>query len=194
MELDAPVPLTEDAPIVRLVNAILSQAIEDRASDVHIEPGAERLRVRFRIDGVLHDTSEAPLSVHRSVMSRLKIMAGIDITQTRLPQDGRFSVNHQGQPVDIRMATLPTASGEAAIMRLLDQRSALMELSALGFEPEQLARYESVFRLPQGAIIVERSDRVGEDLHALRDGRRDQRPRGRHHLGRGSRRVPDSTA
>jgi type IV pilus assembly protein PilB len=153
-ELTAPVAVTEDAPIVRLVNAILSQAIEDRASVIHLEPGATRLRVRFRVDGVLHDASEAPLSVHRAVTSRLKIMAGIDITQTRLPQDGRFSVNHNGEPVDIRMATLPTAYGEAAVLRLLDQRTGVIRLGALGFEADQLERYEAAFRMPQGAILA----------------------------------------
>ncbi len=148
------VAVTEDVPIVRLVNAILAQAADDRASDIHIEPGADRLRVRFRVDGVLHDASEAPLSLHRAAISRIKIMAGIDITQTRLPQDGRFSVSHNGRTIDIRMATLPTAHGEAAVLRLLDQSNGVMKLEALGFAPHELERFQDAFRKPQGAILT----------------------------------------
>lgn len=148
------VAVSEDVPIVRLVNAILAQAVDDRASDVHLEPGSDRLRVRFRVDGVLHDASEAPLSVHRSAISRIKIMAGIDITQTRLPQDGRFSVMHNGRKIDVRMATLPTANGEAAVLRLLDQSTGVMKLEALGFEPRELERFQAAYRKPQGAILT----------------------------------------
>jgi type IV pilus assembly protein PilB len=146
--------VAEDAPIIRMVNAILAKAVAERASDVHLEPTLDRLRVRFRVDGVLHDTSEAPLTVHRPAISRLKIMAGIDIAKTRLPQDGRFSATVNDRQVDVRMATLPTACGEAAILRMLDKTSGVIELAALGFTSHELERYRAAFSTSQGAIIT----------------------------------------
>jgi type IV pilus assembly protein PilB len=145
---------SEEAPIIRMVNAILAQAVAERASDVHLEPTPTRLRVRLRVDGVLHDTSDAPLGVHRPVVSRLKIMAGIDIARTRLPQDGRFSVTVNDRQVDVRMATLPTAFGEAAILRLLDKSGGIIELGAMGLTDEELARYRSLFNASQGVIMT----------------------------------------
>ncbi|MGZ6966592.1 MAG: GspE/PulE family protein [Acidimicrobiia bacterium] len=153
-ELTDLLAVAEEAPIVRMVNAILAQAVAERASDVHLEPTPNRLRVRFRIDGVLHDTSDAPLTVHRPAVSRLKIMAGIDIAKTRLPQDGRFSVTVNERNVDVRMATLPTAHGEAAILRLLDKTSGVIELRALGFSPHELDEYRSAFTASQGVIMT----------------------------------------
>jgi type IV pilus assembly protein PilB len=153
-ELGDLIAVAEDAPIVRMVNAILAQAIGERASDVHLEPTPDRLVVRFRVDGVLHDASQAPLSVHRPAISRLKIMAGVDIAKTRLPQDGRFSVTLDGRHVDVRMATLPTAFGEAAILRLLDKSAGMIELGELGFSPDELERYRELFSVSQGAIIT----------------------------------------
>ena len=146
--------VVDDAPVVRLLDAILGQAVEQRASDIHLEPGADHVRVRFRVDGVLHDASEYPSAIHRSVMSRLKILAGMDITQTRLPNDGRFSASHHDRDIDVRVATLPTAYGEASVLRLLDQSSGVMALESLGFGSAELARYEDAFRRPQGAIVV----------------------------------------
>ncbi|HZJ27831.1 MAG TPA: ATPase, T2SS/T4P/T4SS family [Acidimicrobiia bacterium] len=148
------VAVVDDAPVVRVVDAVLANAIDERASDVHLEPGPDRVRVRFRVDGVLHDASELPANIHRSVMSRLKIIAGMDITQTRLPNDGRFSVSHGNRQVDVRVATLPTAHGEAAVLRLLDQSSGVIALESLGFTPAELERYEAAFRRPQGAILA----------------------------------------
>ncbi len=145
---------TEDGPIVRLVNALLEQAVDERASDLHIEPGADRVRVRFRVDGVLHDTSETPLAVLRPVVSRVKVLGALDIAQTRVPQDGRFSVNVHGRPIDVRVATLPTANGEAIVMRLLDRMRGVMDLDGLGLTERERARYEPAFRAPQGAVFV----------------------------------------
>jgi type IV pilus assembly protein PilB len=146
--------VSEEAPIVRMVNSILTQAVADRASDVHLEPTANRVRVRFRVDGVLHDTSEAPLSVHRPAISRLKIMAGIDIAKTRVPQDGRFTVDVDDRAIDVRVATLPTAHGEAMVLRLLDRRAGVFGLDALGLLPDELARYRKSFQVAQGQIMT----------------------------------------
>jgi type IV pilus assembly protein PilB len=146
--------VSEEAPIVRMVNSILTQAVADRASDVHLEPTANRVRVRFRVDGVLHDTSEAPLSVHRPAISRLKIMAGIDIAKTRVPQDGRFTVDVDDRAIDVRVATLPTAHGEAMVLRLLDRRAGVFGLDALGLLPDELARYRTSFQVAQGQIMT----------------------------------------
>jgi type IV pilus assembly protein PilB len=148
------IAVAEEAPIVRMVDAILAQAIGERASDVHLEPTPDRLVVRFRVDGILHDASQAPLSVHRPAISRLKIMAGVDIAKTRLPQDGRFSVTLDGRHVDVRMATLPTAFGEAAILRLLDKSAGMIELGELGFSPDELERYREMVSVSQGAVIT----------------------------------------
>jgi type IV pilus assembly protein PilB len=159
-EVDAPeevadlLLVAEEAPIVRMVNSILSQAVTDRASDVHLEPTTDRLRVRFRVDGVLHDASEAPLSVHRPAISRLKIMAGIDIAKHRVPQDGRFSVGVDERTIDVRVATLPTVDGEAMILRLLDRSAGVLGLDALGMSPDELARYRAAFSVPQGQIMT----------------------------------------
>ncbi|MGZ4691218.1 MAG: GspE/PulE family protein [Acidimicrobiia bacterium] len=145
---------TEDAPIIRLVDAMISQATDERASDIHIEPSGDRVRIRFRVDGVLHDASSTPRNVLRPVVSRLKVMGGCDISNSRTPQDGRFSVRGGHREVDVRMTTLPTASGEAVVLRLLDKTHGVFELNSLGFEPEELARYQQSYRVSQGAIIT----------------------------------------
>jgi type IV pilus assembly protein PilB len=144
----------EDGPIVRLVNALLERAVDERASDLHVEPSSDRVRVRFRVDGVLHDTSETPLSVLRPIVSRVKVLGGLDIAQTRSPQDGRFSVTVHGRPIDVRVATLPTANGEAIVMRLLDRMRGVMDLGGLGLSETEMSRYEPAFRAPQGAVFV----------------------------------------
>ncbi len=145
---------TEDAPIIRLVDAMVNQAIIERASDIHIEPSDERVRIRFRVDGVLHDASYTPRGVLRPIVSRLKVMAGCDITNSRMPQDGRFSLAGHGRQVDVRMTTLPTSSGEAIVLRLLDTSRGVLELDQLGFEADDLARYQASYQASQGAIIA----------------------------------------
>ena len=114
----------EDAPIVRLVNLLISQAITDRASDIHIEPTGKDLRVRYRIDGVLHEIMRSPRNIQNGIISRLKVMADINIAERRIPQDGRISMNIQGRPVDLRVATLPTVHGEKIVMRVIDKQTA----------------------------------------------------------------------
>ena len=145
---------TEDAPIVRLVDAMIGQAAEERASDIHIEPAGERVRIRFRVDGVLHDASYTPRGVLRPIVSRLKVMAGCDIANSRTPQDGRFTVGSRDRSMDIRMTTLPTATGESVVLRLLDKSQGVLELTSLGFEDDDLALYQSSYRASQGAILA----------------------------------------
>jgi type IV pilus assembly protein PilB len=144
----------EAGPMIRYVDALLERALNDRASDLHLEPTAESLVVRERIDGVLHDVSEAPLAVLRPLISRLKVLGGLDIAQTRLPQDGRFSVTMQGRAVDVRVGTLPTASGESMVLRMLDPRSGTIDVAGLGLTAVERSRFEPAFDAPQGAMFV----------------------------------------
>lgn len=144
----------EEAPIVKLVNTLISRAVNERASDIHIEPGEKDLRVRFRIDGVLHEIMSTPRSVSGAVVSRLKIMADLDIAERRVPQDGRVSIRVSGRPIDLRVATLPSIYGEKVVLRILDKEDAVLDLSELGFLPYSLARFEASYKKPYGAILV----------------------------------------
>ncbi len=144
----------EEAPIVKYVNLLITQAIQDRASDIHLEPTESDLRVRFRIDGVLHEVMRSPKTIQAGVISRLKIMAEINIAEKRIPQDGRLSVNTQGKKIDLRVATLPTVWGEKIVMRILDNSTASLNLSDLGFADENYARYSESFTKPYGMILV----------------------------------------
>jgi type IV pilus assembly protein PilB len=146
--------VTEDAPIVKLVNLLITQAVQDRASDIHIEPGEHDLRVRYRIDGVLHEVMRPPKNIHSGVVSRLKIMADINIAERRVPQDGRISATIGGRAVDLRVATLPTVFGEKVVMRILDKSTALLRLDDLGFLPANLERFEHAYKRPYGTILV----------------------------------------
>lgn len=146
--------LVEDAPIVKFVNLIISQATSDRASDIHVEPTEHDLRIRFRIDGVLHEVMHAPKAIQAGVISRLKVMADINIAERRIPQDGRISVKVNGKPIDLRVATLPTVYGEKVVMRILDKGQALLSLDDSGFLPDVLTRYEVSYRKPYGTIMV----------------------------------------
>ena len=144
----------EEAPVVKLVNTIITRAINERASDIHIEPGEKDLRVRFRIDGVLHEAMSTPRTITNAMVSRLKIMADINIAERRIPQDGRISLKVQGHQIDLRVATLPSVYGEKVVLRILDRSSILLELSDLGFSESNLARFESSYTKPYGAILV----------------------------------------
>jgi type IV pilus assembly protein PilB len=146
--------ITEDAPIVKYVNLLITQAIQDRASDIHLEPGETELRVRFRIDGVLHEVMRSPKAIQSGVISRLKIMADINIAERRIPQDGRLSVNAHGKKVDLRVATLPTVWGEKVVMRILDNSTARLDLADLGFAQGNYDRYSKSFTKPYGMILV----------------------------------------
>ena len=144
----------EDAPIIKLVNLLITQAANDRASDIHIEPGERDLRVRYRIDGVLHEVMKPPKAVQSGITSRLKIMAEINIAEKRIPQDGRIGIVVQGRQLDLRVATLPTVHGEKIVMRILDKTSVMLQLQDLGFMPENLERFAESYRKPYGAILV----------------------------------------
>ncbi len=144
----------EDAPIVKYVNLILRQALQERASDIHIEPAADDFRVRFRIDGVLHDITRSPKAIQGGVTTRLKVMADLDIAEHRLPQDGRITITAGQREIDLRVATLPTVHGEKVVMRVLDKTNASLDLAELGFLPAVKARYEKAFRKPYGTILV----------------------------------------
>ncbi len=144
----------EDAPIVRLVDLLISQAVSDRASDIHIEPTGKDLRIRYRIDGVLHEIMRSPRNIQGGVISRLKVMADINIAERRIPQDGRISMNIQGRPVDLRVATLPTVNGEKIVMRVIDKQTARLRLAELGFLPVNMQRYETAYSKPYGTILV----------------------------------------
>ena len=146
--------IVDDAPIVRFVNTVINGAVADRASDIHIEPGEDAVRVRYRVDGVLHEVTSQPKRAHAGIISRLKIMAELDIAERRLPQDGRISLRSGGKAIDLRVSTLPTVYGEKLVMRILDKSSVLLELSDLGFVEANYARYERSFRKPYGMILV----------------------------------------
>jgi type IV pilus assembly protein PilB len=146
--------LAEDAPIIRYVNLLILQALNERASDIHIEPTAEHLRIRFRIDGVLHDISTAPRNIAPAVTTRVKVMADMDIAEHRLPQDGRVSLSVGPRQIDLRVSTLPTIYGEKVVMRVLDKSAVLLELHELGMEEDLLKRYRDVYTRPYGTILV----------------------------------------
>jgi type IV pilus assembly protein PilB len=146
--------VSSEAPVVRFVNLLIAQAISDRASDIHIEPGERDLRVRYRIDGVLHDAHHSPKTIQNGVISRMKIMADMNIAERRLPQDGRMSVNHQGRKVDLRVATLPTVWGEKVVARILDTGHTQLGLDDLGFSDANYSRYRSAYSRPYGMILA----------------------------------------
>jgi general secretion pathway protein E len=154
-------PRTEDllgsdaqAPVIRVINALLLQALRERASDLHFEPYEARSVVRFRVDGVLHDVLEPPRALHAALVSRLKIMASLDIAEKRLPQDGRISLKLGDRAVDVRMSTLPTGSGERVVLRLLDKESAQLDLASLGMAGDTLASVDALIREPHGILLV----------------------------------------
>jgi len=146
--------IVEDAPIVKFVNLLITQAVTDRASDIHVEPAEKDLRIRLRIDGVLHEVMRSPKAIQAGVISRLKVMSDINIAERRIPQDGRMSLTVGGKPIDLRVATLPTVFGEKIVMRILDKGHALLTLDDQGFLPDTLTRYEGSYTKPYGTILV----------------------------------------
>jgi type IV pilus assembly protein PilB len=144
----------EEAPIVKLVQAIMTQSVGDRASDVHIEPTERDVRVRFRVDGVLHDVMHSPKNIQGGLISRLKVMADLNIAEKRVPQDGRISMRVGGRTLDLRVATLPTVYGEKIVIRVLDKSQALLRLEDLGFSDDAYKRFSASFSKPYGAILV----------------------------------------
>lgn len=146
--------VASEAPIVKLVNGLISQGVDDGASDLHFEPQEKALRVRFRIDGVLHEAMSIPKRMQAGVLSRLKIMSDLDIAERRIPQDGRIGLISGGKSIDIRVASMPTVFGEKIVLRILDKSSILLGLMDLGFSQRALSRFELSFKKPYGAILV----------------------------------------
>jgi general secretion pathway protein E len=144
----------EEAPIIRLVNSLLFQAVKDRASDIHIEPYERDLTVRFRIDGILYDIISPPKRFQPVIISRIKIMAGANIAEKRLPQDGRIRIKLAGKEVDIRVSTVPTAYGERVVMRLLDRSATILQLDELGLDGHKLELVDSLVHQSHGIVLV----------------------------------------
>src|SRR6202008_25363 len=144
----------EDAPIVRFVNSLIEQAVQNRASDLHLEPGESDMRVRYRIDGVLHEIDTVPKHVQSALISRLKIMSNVDITERRVPQNGRITVEINQRAVDLRTATLPRVWGEKIVLRVLDTSGIDLKLTKLGFSKANYDRFATSFNKPHGMLLV----------------------------------------
>jgi general secretion pathway protein E len=143
-----------ETPLVQALNLIIDEAVKARASDIHIEPEEDRVRIRYRIDGTLQDTMSLPLNVNRALISRIKILGEMNIADHMRPQDGQFSTVSKGREIDVRVATAPAVLGETAVLRLLDKSLATLGLSELGFLPESLEKYESMLKIPYGMILI----------------------------------------
>ncbi len=144
----------DEAPIVKLVNAMIASAIRDRASDIHIEPGEKDVLVRYRVDGTLREIDHYPSRLHPGVVSRIKILADLDISENRMPQDGRARFENEGQEVDLRISVVPTVYGENLVLRLLNTRSALLPLEALGMGSDRLALFREIIKKPYGIFLI----------------------------------------
>ena len=145
---------SDDAPVVRLINALLTQAIREDASDIHLEVFEKRSLVRFRIDGILRDIVEPQRALHGALISRLKVMAKLDIAEKRLPQDGRISLMVGERPIDVRVSSLPTQYGERIVLRLLDKQGARLNLPELGMPADTLEVFEQLIQTPHGILLV----------------------------------------
>lgn len=143
-----------EAPVIKLVDEVISQAIRERASDVHIEPEAKDVRVRYRVDGLLHEELKLPPHMLAPVVSRIKVLATMNIAESRVPQDGRFELAHEGRKVDLRVSTFPSAYGEKVVMRILDKSSMLLKLPEIGFSEENLEKFLKIIHKPHGIILV----------------------------------------
>ncbi|MCK5423484.1 MAG: Flp pilus assembly complex ATPase component TadA, partial [Deltaproteobacteria bacterium] len=146
--------LASEAPVIRLVNLLITRAIEMRASDIHLEPFEGDFKVRYRIDGVLHDMEAPPRRLQAAVISRLKIMAKLNIAERRLPQDGRIKLRVLGKEIDFRVSTLPTMFGESVVLRILDRESVVLDLEKLGFPDYDLIKFRDLINRPYGIILV----------------------------------------
>ena len=146
--------LASEAPVIRLVNLVIQRAVELRASDIHIEPFENRLKVRYRVDGVLEEGESPPAILTAAVISRIKIMAKLNIAERRLPQDGRIMLRVQGKELDLRVSTVPTAHGESVVMRLLDRETVVFDFHKLGFTDNFLPQFQKVLEQPHGILLV----------------------------------------
>jgi general secretion pathway protein E len=146
--------LASEAPIIRLANLIISRAVENRASDIHIEPFEDELKVRYRIDGVLHDAESTPKRLHAAIVSRIKIMAKLNIAERRLPQDGRIKLKIGDQEIDLRVSTVPVLHGESVVMRILRKEGIMINLDGLGFPRDTITQFNRLISRPNGIILV----------------------------------------
>lgn len=146
--------LASEAPIIKLVNLLITRAVESRASDIHIEPFEDELKVRFRIDGVLHDIESTPKRLQAAIVSRIKIMAKLNIAERRLPQDGRIRLRINEREIDLRVSTIPVLYGESVVMRILRKEGIVIDLDLLGFPPQTLSAFNSLIKKPNGIILV----------------------------------------
>lgn len=154
-EVKSPIDQGEtETPVVKLVNLIISKAVKDRATDIHIEPDELKMRVRYRVDGVMREEADPPKSMQNEVVSRIKVAADLDVSEKRLPQDGRFMMSVDGQPVDLRISTLPTIHGEKIVIRILDRRNLMLAFKDLGFGPEVEEPWQNVIHKPEGLILI----------------------------------------
>ena len=146
--------LASEAPVIRLVNGIINRAVETQASDIHIEPFEDRLRVRYRYDGVLHEADSPPVRLTAAIISRIKIMSRLDIAERRLPQDGRIKLAVRGSEVDFRVSTIPSLHGETVVLRVLDRTAVSLDYDALGLAPAVVRKLQQTFELPNGIVLV----------------------------------------
>lgn len=153
IDTDRIADVADEAPIIRIAKIVIQRAIQERSSDIHVEPGRQGVRVRYRIDGVLHEILTLPKYVHAPLISRLKIMANMNIAERRVPQDGRIHIRHAGEDYDLRVSTIPTTLGEKCVMRILDKRGIMMGLENLGFTPAMMAQMELLIHQPNGMIL-----------------------------------------
>lgn len=146
--------LASEAPIIKLVNLLITRALESRASDIHVEPFDDELIIRYRIDGVLHNVETAPKKLQAAIVSRIKVMAKLNIAERRLPQDGRIRIKVSDKEIDLRVSTIPVLYGESVVMRILDKESIVIDLSLLGFSEENLRQFQKLILKPHGIILV----------------------------------------
>ncbi|HOP06739.1 MAG TPA: ATPase, T2SS/T4P/T4SS family [candidate division Zixibacteria bacterium] len=155
IEIKSPIDQSEtETPVVKLVNLIISKAVKDRATDIHIEPDELKMRVRYRVDGVMREEADPPKSMQNELVSRIKVAADLDVSEKRLPQDGRFMMAVDGRPVDLRISTLPTIHGEKIVIRILDRRNLMLAFKDLGFNPEVEEPWNNVIHKPEGLILI----------------------------------------
>ncbi len=179
----------DDAPIIRMINALLTQATREQASDIHIEPFEDASVVRFRVDGTLRDVVRPKKALHGALISRIKIMAQLDIAEKRLPQDGRITLRVGGRPIDVRVSTLPTGHGERAVLRLLEKDVRWLNLETLGMAQDTLVEFDKLIRHPHGIVLVTGADRFGQDDHAVCIDVAARDSNGQHHDRRGPDRI-----
>lgn len=154
LDISTSIAEAEKAPVVKLVDIMIRKALDDRASDIHIEPCQDKINIRCRVDGILYELPPPPRELHNAMVSRIKILSKMDIAEKRIPQDGSFALQYKGRKVDMRVSTIPIVFGEKVVMRILDKRLDLLDMKTLGFEPEQLNLFEQALMRPYGLIFV----------------------------------------